>query len=334
MFLGKKLECMTFINLPDIIFFIFFITLYLLIYFDSIFDYSTIILKSHIFSKFFLIYNRKNINMISVWQFIKKYYTIIFFAIIIVLSFFLFQTCSNLKKAKEDVAYQEKQNAQNMSALKDSIKVEFNKKLKAYEFSKDNYVVQKLSDLQKYNQSLYDEIKKIKGDVIAAINTKVQGDLGGIKADNKLVIIDSTKRFFGLKFRSLYADSGFQQKLVGTSRFYIIPNGKIWHIQPDITLFDTNLTSIEITYGFKELKDKYQVFALSTSPKIQLTDLTGGYFIDKQPPPPPVKPKNWAIGPYIGFGLNTDYNLANPRFGWSIGFSVHYDVFQWRFGKK
>lgn len=272
--------------------------------------------------------------MINILEFIKKYYSIILFGIILVLSIFMFQTCSTLKREREERAFQEKIWNQNMGALKDSITVEFNKKLKAYEFSKDNYVVNKLNDLEQYNKNLYNELKKVKGDIIAAINTNVQGDLGGIKADNKLVVIDSTKHHYGLKFTSNYSDEGFQQRLVGTSKFYMIPNGKIWNIQPDVTLFDTNFTEIKITYGFKELDNKYQVFAISKSPKIILTDLTGGYFMDKAPKPLPDKPKPWAIGPYIGFGLNTDYNLANPRFGWSAGFSIHYDVLQWRFGSK
>jgi len=67
------------------------------------------------------------------------------------------------------------------------------------------------------------------------------------------------------------------------------------------------------------------------SPKIQLTDLTGGYFIDKQPTPA-AKPKKWGIGPYLGYGINTATDLNTPRFGWSIGFAIHYDVLQ--FGKK
>lgn len=269
-------------------------------------------------------------------EFIKKYYSIILFGIILVLSVFLFQTCSNLKKERADRAFQEKIWNQNMSVMTDSIKVEFNKKLQAYEFTKDNYVVQKLNELEQYNKDLYNELKKVKGDVIAAINTKVQGDLGGIKTSNELIVLDSTKFHYGLKFKSHYKDDGFQQNLVGTSRFYLLPNEttKRWTIQPEITIFDTNFTEIKITYGFKDLNDKYQVFAISKSPKIQLTDLTGGYFIDKAICPPPDRPKNWAIGPYIGFGLNTDYNLANPRFGWSIGFSIHYDILQWRFGKK
>jgi len=272
----------------------------------------------------------------KILEFIKKYYSIILFGIILVLSVFLFQTCSNLKKEREDRVFQEKIRTQNISAMTDSIRVEFNEKLKAYEFSKDNYVLEQLKDLENYNKVLYDKLKKVQGDIIAAINSKVQGDLGGIKTSNELITIDSTKFQYGLKFKSFYQDKGFEQKLVGSSRFYLLPNEitKKWTIQPDITIIDTNLTTIKITYGLKDLDDKYRVFAISESPKIKLIELDGGFFYKKAPQPLIDKSKNWAIGPYIGFGLNTDYNLANPRFGWSMGFSIHYDILQWRFGKK
>lgn len=272
----------------------------------------------------------------KIFDFIKKYYVFGLFLIILVLSIFLFQTCSTLKRERADREYQEKQDEQNRSAMIDSITKVFNRKLQAWEYSKDNYIVQRLEDLEKYNKDLYNELKKVKGDVIAAIKTEVQGNLGGISTTNDLIKFNDKPNHYGLKFSSKYKDSGFEQQLAGTSKFFAIPdeNSKKWIITPDVTIFDTNLTKINITYGFKEEKDKYRVFAISSSPKIEITDLTGGYFIDKQPSPPPVIPKKWAIGPYIGFGLNTDPNLSNPRFGWSAGFSIHYDILQWRFGKK
>jgi hypothetical protein len=263
-------------------------------------------------------------------DFIKKYYPFVLAIVITILIVLLFQSYSTLNRERKDKAYQEQLDKQNMSALKDSISVEFNKKLKAYEYSKDNYVVQKLSDLEKYNKSLSDELKKVKGDVIAAIKSTVQGDLGGISSSNDLVVIDPKTSYYGLKFHTAYLDSGFSQSIVGTSKFYAIPNKdtREWNIKPDKTVLDTNLTTIKITYGFKELKDKYHIFAISQSSKVILTDLQGGYFIDKQPTPPPTKPKKWGIGPYIGIGLNSDTKFI-PTYGYSVGFSLHYSILQW-----
>lgn len=266
--------------------------------------------------------------MLKIIDFIKKYYSFLFFIAIIILSLFLFQTCSTLNRERKEWKEQKNQNEQNIHALSDSIKVEFNKKLKAWEFSKDNYVVQKLSDLEQYNKDLANELKKVKGDIISVIESKVQGNLGGITTSNNLITLD--KNYYGLQFKSHYKDDGFEQKITGISKFYAIPDDitKKWTLKPDVTVLDTNLTSIEIIYGFKEFDDKYQVFALSKSPKITLTDLTGGYIIDKQIIPIQ-KPKKWGVGPYIGVGLNTGFDGNSPRFGWCVGIGVTYDIFQW-----
>ena len=268
--------------------------------------------------------------MEKILAFIKKYYPFIFFVIIILLSIFLFQTCSNLKKEKADSAFQSKLYIQNVKAITDSITKSFNTKLNAYEFTKDNLVLNKISDLEQYNKSLSDQLKGIKGDVLSAIQTNVEGNLGGIQGTNNLEVLDSTSNHYGLKFATNYVDSGFKQQITGVSKFYAIPNNdtKKWTITPDATILDTDLTSISVTYGFKDLKDKYEVFAISKSPKVKITDLSGGYFINKQIQAP-VKQKKWGIGPYGGFGLNTLPNLGNPQFGWSIGFGVHYSILQW-----
>ena len=269
--------------------------------------------------------------MSKILLFIKTYWSFIFFVTTIVLSVFLFQTCSTLKKEKTTNEYQQKQNAQNVSAMTDSITKVFNKKLQAYEFTKDNFVVQKLSDLEKYNKNLADELSKIKGDVIAAINSNATIDLGKISTSNNLAVLDSKTNYYGLNFKNHYIDAGVEQNLVGTSKFYVIPNidTKTWNIKPDVTVIDTNTMNLKITYGFKELDKKYQVFAISTSKKVQFTDLTGGYFIDKQPSPPPVKPKKWGVGPSLGYGLFTTSTLSQTAFGWNIGVSLHYNLIQW-----
>jgi len=267
--------------------------------------------------------------MVKVFTFIKKYYPFIFFVLIIVLSILLFQSWSTLKKERADKKYQEEQDTQNLNALRDSITVTFNKKLKAWEYSKDNYVVQKLADLEQYNKTLTEELKKVKGDVIAAIKSEVQGNLGGITAATKLSVLDAPTNYYGLNFRSEYLDDGFEQKITGMSKFHVIPDEKTkkWNIVPDpTTVLDTNFVAIKMTYGFKETKNQYQVFALTKSEKIKVLGLEGGYIIDKQPLPPPSKPKKWGIGPYVGYGLELK---QTPSFNWNVGVAVHYSIFRW-----
>lgn len=268
----------------------------------------------------------------SAINFIKKYYSFILLILVIALSVFSFQTCSTLKQEREDREYMENQNAKNLKTLSDSITSEFNRRLKAYEFTKDNFVVQKLSELEKYNKELTEELKKVKGDVISAIKSEANIDLGGISVSNDLTVIDSTTNKYGLNFETKYEDAGLKQEIAGVSKFFVTPDNltKNWKITPDETVLNKNLTDIRITYGFKETKDQYQVFAIPKSEKIKITELDGAYIINKQPPPPLTRTKRFGVGPYIGYGLNT-YNVDDVMgidFGWSVGVSLHYDLFK------
>lgn len=272
---------------------------------------------------------------------IKKWYPLVLFIGFVIVSVFLFQTCRTLKDERAANKFQQELNEQNQRANTAKIIEEFNKKLNAVEFSKQTYVTEKFAELEKYNKSLYAELSKVKGDILNAIKTTAEAKVPNMSLGNKLEVLDKDSGHYGLRWSSNYADSGFSQKISGSSRFYVNLEEKLkqWtiNVRPDSTLLDTNLTTLKVTYGTRSLKRDgvagFEVFAISRSPIVKITDMQGAYFVENQIVKP-TKAKPWAIGPYIGFGLNTDYNLANPRFGWSMGFSVHYDVFQWRFGKK
>lgn len=271
----------------------------------------------------------------SIWDFIKKYYGLIAIGLFIIASIFLFRTCSDLKTERAQHEFDQKLNEQNTNALIDSITKVYDKKLEAYVFDKQTFML-KFEDLEKYNKQMYNELKKVKGEILYAIQTNAKIELGKIETDNKLEILDKKTNYYGLRFSNTYVDSGFMQKLGGSSRFYVIPNNgdKSWNIKPSITVIDTNSMELKITYGSRK-KDKngktgYEVFAISKSPIVNLTELNGAYFIDQQPPLRPDSPKNWSFGPHAGFGLNTDFDLKNPRIGWNIGFSVQYRLLQWR----
>jgi hypothetical protein len=260
---------------------------------------------------------------------------LIFSAIVIVLGFLLFRTYTNLVTERKNMEFYQKMNEQNIRAVTDSISTVFDKKLKAWESTKDNYVLDKLEELEKYDKQLAKQLENVKGDVLAAIKTEAKTDLGGLTLPNELLVLNPTTNYYGLRFNKNYIDPGFEAKLSGISKFYVTPNNLTnkWTITPDSTQIDTLSSNIKITYGFKELNDKYQVFAISQSKKITFTDLTGGYFINKQIVPPNKVPKRWGIGPYVGYGVTI--SGSNPaHFGFNAGVGVHYDIFQFNFRKN
>lgn len=270
-------------------------------------------------------------TIILVLNFIKKYYQFILFILVIILSVMFFQTWSSLKNERKQREIEQRNHIQNISALTDSITASYDEKLKAYVFEKDNYIVKKLEDLEKYNKNFYDRLNKIEGKVIAAIDSKVTGDLGGITAGNQLCIIDSNTNNYGLKFISKYKDEGFEQELEGISKFYAYPDeiNKKWMLKPDTTIFSKNITKLNITYGFREDDNKYEVFAISSSPRISINNLEGALILEKYPSILNKPSNKWGIGPYIGGGITSDAYLKDIKFGYSIGVSLHYNIFSW-----
>lgn len=236
-------------------------------------------------------------------------------------------TCNRLKIEKEARKQDREIFNQNFDAFLDSIRITYNKKLDAFEYDKNMFLTT-LNDLAKYDSSLSRKLDDVNGDILSAIDTKV-----GIK--NKPVEVDNTLENFGndkygLRWRYNYHDGGFTQYLTGSSRFRL-SNNKIF---ADKTVIDTNTMTLNITYGFREIDNKYKVWAISQSPLVKLNELSGAYFIDKPMPytPPTSYNKRWVIGPYIGYGVNFNNAFQDPRLGFNFGFSLTYNLFG--FGKK
>ena len=112
-----------------------------------------------------------------VWDFIKKFYPLIFFVVIIVLIVLLFSTCNRLTAEKKAHEYDNMLNNQNRTAMLDSVTRTYDKKTKMWESEKAAYVL-KQSDLELYNKGLSDTIKKLKGKIAILINTQEKLDLG------------------------------------------------------------------------------------------------------------------------------------------------------------
>ena len=263
-------------------------------------------------------------------EFIKKYYGLILLAVVIVMSVFMFTTCSSLKHEKEAHAFDNKMNEQNRLASTEALKKEYNKKIQAYEYSKAAYILD-LKNLEQYNKGLYDTIRKLKGKISVLIASQGKVEFPTVTLDNKLIRYTDPNHY-GLRTESHYEDPGVTQNLAFTSKFYVIPNEKTknFDIKTDSSVIDTNKITFKVMYGMRELDKQWQIFATSPSPRVEISDLTGGYFLDKPLPVKPERPKHWAIGPYIGIGLCSDLNGTNIRAGWSLGFSLHYDIVQWR----
>ncbi len=256
--------------------------------------------------------------------FSKDYIGITLGVIITLLIIFNFQTCRSLSLEKKQRELDIQLNKQNLQANSDSLKTYFDIKLKQAVSEKTSYIVRSIEDLAGYNKKLYDEINSVKGSV-AGIQSSVATIIPSVVSAISKPIIDpndSTKRLIPWNFN--YNDPGLTQTLIGRTQFRLVGDRIM---SPIISTLDTNKFVIKLNYNFVDKDGKYIVRASSPSPLVRFTELDGALILNKLPNPVPVKQNPWSFGPQVNFGLNTDVKLGEPRFGWSIGVGIGYNIF-------
>lgn len=255
--------------------------------------------------------------------FSQKYLPISLTIVIVGLLVSNFQTCRNLSNQKAENSVDRQMYEQNINALGDTLTNRFDKKIKAIVSENTSYLVNKITELEKYDKDMYIQLKNIKGSFIG-INSKIDiiiptliSELNNFKQDPT----DSTK--FTIPWTFPYEDEGFKQVLYGNTSFRIFDNKPA---EPIKSIVDTNKINVNLKYNFVEKNNKYVVNAYSLSPIVKFTELNGALVLDKLPSKP-TKQNPWSFGPYLGVGLNTDLVGGSPRFGWSMGFGGSYNIF-------
>jgi len=253
--------------------------------------------------------------------FSSKYLYVTMSVIILILIISLFGTCNRLKQEKinreKDIAMYEN----NISIMNDTIRTYYDKKLDRMISEKTSYMIKSVDDLKKYNQELYSEFKDVKN-MVAGIKSDVNIIIPTLTSEiNKIIQDPNDSTKFAIPWKFNYNDDGLSQNLCGNTRFNVL-NGK--PIYPS-SILDTNNFNIKLRYTYTEKNGKYLVSASSPSKLVKFTELDGVLILDKFSSEQKLR-NSWAIGPYIGVGVNTDYRLQGFRFGWSVGFSASYNI--------
>ena len=240
-------------------------------------------------------------------------FTTILIAIAVILAILLFRQCDRSSKLKSDLTYEKTKNSQNLTAMNEVIKIVTTQNGEI-EASKAAYIGS-VEELKQYNMSLYNQLKDQKG-MLAGIYSNLSIKLDSIiaKTDKPIQYNDST---YGIRFASNYADSGFRNRINGETKF-MIANKKV---SPINTIIFSNEMDIDMVYGFRELADRYEVFAVSKSDKVKFNQVEGVFTL-KKTETIPVKKNKWGVGPQLG----VTYNIANKSISPYVGFGVSYNI--------
>ena len=255
--------------------------------------------------------------------FSKEYIGITLTIIITLLIVSNLSTCNKLKKEKDLRIYQKDMYENNIGAMNDSLRIVFNEDLNTNVTNKIIYLVDKIDELEKYNTSLYNEISKIKGTVfgirndVSLIVPELKGDV-----DEAIQNTDDTT-MYSLPFHFNNYDDGYSQLLSGSTSLRIIDN------KPTLPMYTTlseNMINIKLRYNVVNKDGKYIINAYSPSKLITFTDMEGVLVLDKTPNLLKKNKSPWGVGIQSGFGLNTNINLGEPRWGWNIGLGITYKI--------
>jgi len=266
--------------------------------------------------------------MINILNFFKKVFSAenikySLFIILILMSIFLFKTCKNLNEEKlnhkRDITMYEN----NLTAMNDTIRTYYDKKLDKMISEKTSYLIKSVDDLKKYNESMYNDFKGMKN-MVAGIKSDVSIIIPSMRDELGRYLIDkndSTK--FTIPWNFNYADEGLSSKIMGKTQFRILDNKPTL---PIISTIDSNIFNIKLRYAVTDENGKYLVKAFSPSKLVKFTEIDGALSLDKAIPE--VKKSNsFSFGPYVGLGVNSDISGKQMRFGWSVGVGVSYNIF-------
>ena len=255
--------------------------------------------------------------------FSKEYIGVTLTIIITLLLINNLSTCNRLKKEKELRVYQKDMYENNITAMNDSLKVSFNKELNTKVTSRVIYLVDKIDELEKYNSVLYNEMSKIKG-IVFGIKNDVSLIIPELKSDIEGVIQNpDDTTMYSLPFHFNNHDDGYSQTLRCSTNLRITDNKPSL---PMYTTLDENKINIKFRYNVVNKDGKYVINAYSPSKLITFTDMEGVLVLDKAPSMLKKNKSPWGVGIQSGFGLNTNINLGEPRWGWNIGLGITYTI--------
>lgn len=189
--------------------------------------------------------------------------------------------------------------------------------------AKNTYILE-VQKLKEYNEELYKEYQSLKDhpivitktDIITKIDT-IKTNIDSLFSGDNIIDWDwsaNDKDFYHISGGS-YVEFGNDSTSVGTEIDNITINSRL---------------TLDVIDNGKQL----EVIAKTDNPYVTLSDMQS-VVIDPTTSPTLsryYKPKRWGFGPYLGVGINggTDFK-GSPQIGWgvSIGFAIHYDIFQW-----
>lgn len=241
---------------------------------------------------------------------------------IIVLLLILFKQCNSNSNLKSKLDIKDL----NISALKDSVRVQKNKA------GENTYVIKTLltdkRGLEKLNKDLKEELDKQKGKVIVIHDVSTETKVDTHYVNNYISSYGNNKYSLDWKYDTIFSKNNYR-KFSGNSFFVIDTiNNKVISGK---TRINEDEFGFSFVTGIREKDKSLEIFVTPKYPGMVITDIEGA-IIDPQKSKVLKKmfpDKKFSAGPYIGVGLGGGIGInGKPIFGamFNVGVGIQYSI--------
>lgn len=194
----------------------------------------------------------------------------------------------------------------------DSLYVYKNKLGESYKMK--NTYIYNIDQLKSLNKELYDEVKSLKDNPILVTKTYTNFYVDTVFAKSDTIVINKEDSIYDLQW-SCIQDTAYYS-LSGSTK-----------VKSDFSEFQTIVKNLQvkndITLDLIDNGKNLQVIAKSNNPYVNIDNINS---IMLDPTKSKVlskyyKQKKWAVGPYIGVGINTKFQIC-PTIGVGLTYGI------------
>lgn len=254
------------------------------------------------------------------WNYIKDDSRAFYWIIIIILIIVLIFTSKSCKNAK----FESEIAKQNIAAIQDQLRIEKNKN------GENQYLklslLSDIDNLKNLNKSLFEEVQKIDGKVLAMSKTmiSIKGTLENLpqdKSGNKPILLKNDTLTSDFKF--VEKGKSWERRILGKSVLLMKNVTDSTYAQPlyDILTEDRMNLTVFASIRKREADDMYEYVLRTDYPNAKL-DVEG--FIDPKMFNNNLGSSNeskWIIGPYVGIGVINNLSIT-PNFGIGLTYKL------------
>ena len=246
-----------------------------------------------------------------------------YLSVIVITILLLLKQCNGNRDLQAKIDYQN----QNLAALQDTVRVQKNKA------GEDMYVKKTLlatkNNLEELNKKLYDELKKVEGDVITIHDVETVVKVDTQYVDNTVTVYADGNYSLDFKLDTVFSEGNYR-KLSGNSFFAI--DSTSHNVIPGQTRINEDEMGFSFVTGLREKDGSLEIFVTPKYPDMKITNIEGA-IVDphKSEVLKNMFPeKKWSVGPYLGVGLGAKV-LGEPAFGPVINIGIGVQYSWWKF---